>query len=67
MEAKLILYHGSANDKTTRIIALYIAGVISANEAIERLRFNQINNQVSLHTPSALLHLKMIEKQQYEQ
>jgi len=51
-----------ANDKTTRTIALYIAGVINANEAIERLRMNKVNDQVSLHTPDALSHLKMIRK-----
>jgi len=51
-----------ANDKTTRTIALYIAGVINANEAIERLRINKVNDQVSLHTPAALSHLKMIRK-----
>ena len=53
-----------ANDKTTRTIALYIAGIINANEAIERLRANKINNQVSLHTPVALSHLKILRKYQ---
>ena len=68
MEARLILYHGSNKnfDKTARTIALYIAGIINALEAIERLKFNQVNNQVSLHTPLALSHLKMIRKQYYE-
>jgi len=51
-----------ANDKTARTIALYIAEIISANEAIERLKYNQINNQVSLHTTAALSHLKIIRK-----
>ena len=51
-----------ANDKTTRTIALYIAGIINANEAIERLRSSKINNQVSLHTPAALSHLRIIRK-----
>jgi hypothetical protein len=51
-----------ANDKTARTIALYIAGIINADEATERLQFNQINNQVSLHTPVALSHLKIIRK-----
>jgi len=51
-----------ANDKTARTIALYIAGIINANEAIERLRINQVNDQVSLHTPAAISHLKMIRK-----
>jgi hypothetical protein len=51
-----------ANDKTARTIALYIAGIINSNEAIERLKFNQISNQVSLHTPAALSNLKIIRK-----
>jgi hypothetical protein len=53
-----------ANDKTARTIALYIAGIIHANEAIERLKYSQINNQVSLHTPAALSHLKLLRKYQ---
>jgi hypothetical protein len=51
-----------ANDKTARTIALYIAGIIDANEAIKRLQRNQINDQVSLHTVVALSHLKVIRK-----
>jgi hypothetical protein len=51
-----------ANDKTARTIALYIAGIISVNEAIERLRYNKINNQVSLHTPAALSHFRIVRK-----
>ena len=51
-----------ANDKTTRTIALYIAGIINANEAIERLQYNNVNDQVSLHTPAALSHLKIVSR-----
>jgi hypothetical protein len=51
-----------ANDKTTRIIALYIAGIINADDAIKRLSFNKINNQVSLHTAKAISHLKILKK-----
>jgi hypothetical protein len=51
-----------ANDITARAIALFIAGIINANEAIERLKYNQINNQVSLHTTAALSHLKIVRK-----
>jgi len=51
-----------ANDKTARTIALYIAGIIDANEAIKRLQFNKVNDQVSLHTLAALSHLKIIRK-----
>ncbi|MHC6201669.1 DUF3990 domain-containing protein [Breznakiellaceae bacterium SP9] len=51
-----------ANDRTARTIALYIAGIINANEAIERLQFNRINDQVSLHTFAALSNLKILRK-----
>ena len=51
-----------ANDKTARTIALYIAGIIDANEAIKRLQCNKVNNQVSLHTSAALSHLKINRK-----
>ena len=55
-----------ANDKTARAIALYIAGVINADEAIRRLKFNQVNNQVSFHTPAAISCLRMLRKQHNE-
>jgi hypothetical protein len=51
-----------ANDKTARIIALYIAGIINSNDAIERLKYNHLNNQVSLHTATALSHLRIVRK-----
>jgi len=51
-----------ANDKTARAIALYIAGIIDANEAIKRLQYNKINDQLSIHTAAALSHLKIIRK-----
>ena len=53
-----------ANDMTARTIALYIAKIINANEAIERLRHNKVNNQVSIHTPAALSRLRIIRKYQ---
>jgi hypothetical protein len=53
-----------ANDKTARTIALYIAGIITAAEAMERLQSNKVNDQVSLHTAAALSHLKIPRKYQ---
>ena len=55
-----------ANDKTARTIALYIAGIINAYEAMERLKINKVNNQVSIHTPAALSNLKILRKHHYE-
>ena len=55
-----------ANDKTTRTIGLFIAGIIDAGTTIERLRINKVNNQVSLHTQKALSNLKLLRKYQLE-
>jgi len=63
---KMILYHGSnlTGSKGTECSSTYVAGIINANETIERLRSNQINNQVSLHTPAALSRLMITGKYQ---
>ena len=55
-----------ANDKTTRTIGLYIAGIIDSSTAIERLRLNKVNDQVSIHTTAALSCIKLIRKYQHE-
>lgn len=55
-----------ADDNTMETVQLYIAGVLTANEAVERLRYNQVNNQISFHTPKALQCLKLIRREQYE-
>jgi len=55
-----------ANDKTARTIALYIAGIINANEALERLQYNQVSNQVSLHTFAAISQLRILRKYHYD-
>ena len=38
-------------------IQLYLSGILSVDEAVARLRYNKVNNQVSFHTPLALEHL----------
>lgn len=45
-----------ADDNTMETIQLYIAGILSADEAVERLRYNynKVNNQISFHTEEAL-------------
>jgi len=53
-----------ANDKTTRTIALYIAEIINAEEAIKRLQTNKVNDQVSFHTSAALSCIKIVRKYQ---
>ena len=46
-----------ADDNTMETVQLYLSGIFSAEEAVERLRFNKVNNQVSFHTSLALEHL----------
>lgn len=54
-----------ADDNTMEAIQLYIANVLTANEAIERLRYNKVNNQISFHTETALKSLKMVRRAVY--
>ncbi len=49
-----------ANDKTNRTIALYMAGIYTADVALGLLRHNKLNDQVSFHTEKALSFLTMI-------
>lgn len=49
-----------ANDDTMLTVSRYIAGVYTANEAIERLKYSKANNQVSFHTNNAIKALKFI-------
>ena len=54
-----------ANDKTNRTLALFVEGVYTVEEAIEKLRYNKLNDQVSIHTEKALSCLKQINKTVY--
>ena len=51
-----------ANDDTMLTVSRYIAGVYTANEAIERLKYSKANNQVSFHTNNAIKALKFIRR-----
>lgn len=55
-----------ADDNTMETVQLYIAGVLTADEAMERLKYNKVNNQVSFHTEKALQYLKIIGRDCYE-
>ena len=52
-----------ADDNTMETVQLYIAGILKVNEAVERLRYSQVNNQVSFHTEKALSFLKYMGRQ----
>ena len=54
-----------ANDKTNRTLALFVAGIYTPKEAMEKLRFTKLNDQFSIHTEKALTCLKLINKTIY--
>ena len=53
-----------ANDKTNRTIALYIAGIYTTEMALELLKYNKLNDQVSFHTDKALSFLTLVEREE---
>lgn len=55
-----------ADDNTMETVQLYIANILTAKEAVERLRYSKVNNQISFHTGKALSYLKCIGREQYE-
>lgn len=55
-----------ADDNTMETVQLYIAGILSDEEAVNRLRYNQVNNQVSFHTQKALDCLRTVGRKSYE-
>ena len=46
-------------------VQLYIANILTASEAVERLQYNKVNNQVSFHTEKALQYLHLIRRTSY--
>lgn len=55
-----------ADDNTMETVQLYMAGILTADEAVERLKYNDVNNQVSFHTEKALENLRFIGRDDYE-
>lgn len=55
-----------ADDNTMETVQLYISGVLTADEAVERLRYNNVNNQVTFHTEKALKALEYMGREEYE-
>lgn len=54
-----------ADDNTMETVQLYIANILTAPEAVERLQYNNVNNQVSFHTEKALQYLKPVRRISY--
>jgi len=55
-----------ADDETMETVQLYLAGILSVDEAVARLRYNKVNNQVSFHTQRSLEYLKLVRRDRYE-
>lgn len=47
-----------ADDNTMETVQLYMSNILTVEEAVARLRYNKVNNQVSFHTALAIQHLK---------
>ena len=55
-----------ADDNTMETVQLYISGILTADEAVERLKYNKVNNQVSFHTEKALKNIRLVGRKMYE-
>lgn len=55
-----------ADDNTMETVQLYIAGILTADEAVERLKYSKANNQVSFHTERSLQYIKLVGRAVYE-
>lgn len=55
-----------ADDNTMETVQLYISGILNVKEAIERLRYSKVNNQVSFHSEAGLQCLKLLRRERYE-
>jgi len=54
-----------ANDKTNRTLALFVEGIYTTEMALQKLRYNKLNDQFSFHTEKALECLTLINKTMY--
>ncbi len=50
----------SANDNVGETVTYVLRGIMRKEDAVERLKFEQINNQICFNTEKALQHLKFI-------
>jgi hypothetical protein len=51
-----------ANDRTNRTLALFVEGIYTAKMALKKLRYNKLNNHISIHTEKVLTYLTLINK-----
>lgn len=55
-----------ADDNTMETIQLYISNILTASEAVERLRYSKVNNQVSFHTQKSLQCIQLVRREVYD-
>ena len=51
-----------ANDNTRVTVARYMQGIYTAEEAIKRLEYAKVNDQVTFHTKKAIECLKLVRR-----
>ena len=57
----MILFHGKiANDRVGETVSYVVAGVMRREDAVERLRFQRINNQWAFYTEKAFATLRFV-------
>ncbi len=54
-----------ADDDTLPTLLLYLDGTLNANAAIEMLKYNRVNNQISFHTANGLKALQLNGRHDY--
>lgn len=55
-----------ADDNTMETVQLYMSDILTSDEAVDRLKYNKVNNQVSFHKEKALEYLKLVGRNEYE-
>ena len=60
-----VVWGAVANDRTNRTLALFVEGIYTTKEAMEKLYSNKLNDQISIHTEKALACLKLINRTVY--
>lgn len=55
-----------ADDNTMQTVQLYMSNILTAPEAVERLKYSKVNNQVSFHSEKSLSCLRFIRRMKYD-
>ena len=55
-----------ADDNTMQTVQLYMSNILTATEAVERLKYSKVNNQVSFHSEKSLSCLRFIRRMKYD-